>query len=136
MAQRLSSPMGARALDVSVLILVVWLSVMALRAQNTATISGTVSDPTGAVVQGVEVTVTQTDTDPQRTAATDASGSFIIPNLPLGPYRLRASKMGFEVYVQTGILLQVGSSPTIPVTLRVGDVNEQVQVEAATSAVE
>ena len=85
---------------------------------------------------GVEVTVTQTDTDTQRSATTDASGSFIIPDLPLGPYRLRATKTRFEVYVQTGILLQVGSSPTIPVALKVGDVNEQVQVEAATSAVE
>jgi hypothetical protein len=136
MAQRLRSSICARPLDVSMRVFVLLLSVVALRAQNTATISGTISDPSGALVEGVEVTVTQTDTDTQRTTTTDASGSYIIPNLPLGPYRLRASKMGFEVYVQTGILLQVGSSPTIPVTLKVGDVNEQIQVEAATSVVE
>src|ERR1700722_19492810 len=130
MAQRLRSCVSARLRNASILILVLSLSVVALRAQNTATISGTVSDPSGALVAGVEVKVTQTDTDTQRTATTDASGSYILPNLPLGPYRLRASKMGFEVYVQTGILLQVGSSPTIPVTLKVGDVNEQIQVEA------
>lgn len=112
------------------------LSVVAVMAQDTGTISGTVSDASGALVQGAEVTVTQTDTDTQRTATTDASGSFIIPNLPLGPYRLRASKTGFGIYVQTGIVLQVGSSPTIPVTLKVGDVTEQIQVEAATTAVE
>ena len=92
--------MSAHTLRVRVLILVLSLSVAVLRAQNTATISGTVSDTTGAVVQGVEVTVTQTDTDTQRTTTTDASGSYLIPNLPLGPYRMRASKMGFEVYVR------------------------------------
>jgi len=90
----------------------------------------------GAVVDGVEVTVTQTDTGVTRTTTTDATGSYTLANLPLGPYRLRASKAGFEVYVQTGIVLQVGSSPTIPVSLRLGDVNQQISVEAATTAVE
>src|SRR6202021_2260652 len=115
MAQRLRSSISARLVDVSIGILVLSLSVVALRAQNTATISGTVSDPSGALVQGVEITGTQTDTATQRTATTDAGGSYIIPNLPLGPYRLRASKMGFEIYVQTGIALEGGSSPTLPV---------------------
>ena len=108
----------------------------ALLAQDTATISGTVSDPSGAFIPDVEVTVTQTDTGASRTATTDAAGSFILSNLPLGPYRLQAMKMGFEVYVQTGIVLQVGSSPTIPVTLRSANINEQIQVEATTSEVE
>ncbi|MGB6945055.1 MAG: carboxypeptidase-like regulatory domain-containing protein [Bryobacteraceae bacterium] len=110
--------------------------VLALLAQDTATISGTVSDPSGALVQGVNVTVTQTDTGVSRTASTDAAGSFILSNLPLGPYRLQAMKMGFEVYVRTGIVLRVGSSPTIALTLKVGDVNERIQVEATTSEVE
>jgi hypothetical protein len=106
-----------------------------LLAQDTATISGTVSDPSGAFIPDVAVTVTQTGTGVSRTGTTDAAGSFILSNLPLGPYRLQAMKMGFEVYVRTGIVLQVGSSPTIPVTLKVGDVNEQIQVEATTSEV-
>ncbi len=107
-----------------------------LLAQDTATISGTVSDPSGAFIPDVAVTVTQTDTRVSRTATTDVAGSFVLSNLPLGPYRLQAMKMGFEVYARTGIVLQVGSSPTIPVTLKVGDVNEQIQVEATTSEVE
>ncbi|MFZ0337093.1 MAG: carboxypeptidase-like regulatory domain-containing protein, partial [Terracidiphilus sp.] len=108
----------------------------ALLAQDTATISGTVSDPSGAFIPDVAVTVTQTDTGVSRTASTDAAGSFILSNLPLGPYRLQAMKMGFEVYVRTGIVLRVGSSPTIALTLKVGDVNERIQVEATTSEVE
>ncbi len=76
--------------------------------------------------------MTQSDTGVSRTASTDAAGSFILSNLPLGPYRLQAMKMGFEVYVRTGIVLRVGSSPTIALTLKVGDVNEQIQVEATT----
>ncbi|MGA2882408.1 MAG: carboxypeptidase regulatory-like domain-containing protein [Bryobacteraceae bacterium] len=117
-------------------IIIATLSTVALVAQDTATISGTVSDPSGASVPAVEVSVTQTDTGVSRSVTTDVNGSFIIPNLPLGPYRLQAMKMGFEIYVQTGIILQVGSSPTVPVKLRVGDVNERIQVEAATTEVE
>ena len=104
--------------------------------QEVAQVSGSVMDPSGAVVPGVEITLTQTDTGVKRTATTDAAGLYIIPNLPLGPYRLEAVKMGFRTFVQTGIVLQVGSNPTIPITLAVGNVTEQVLVQADTSQVE
>jgi Carboxypeptidase regulatory-like domain len=116
--------------------LIAAFNVCMLLAQDTATISGTVSDSSGALIQGVDVIVTQTNTGGSRTAATNATGSFILSNLPLGPYRLQAMKTGFEVYVQTGIVLQVGSSLSIPVTLKVGNVDERIQVEASTSEVE
>ena len=66
----------------------------AVLAQEVAQISGTVTDQSGAVVPGVEVTATQTDTGAKRTVITDVSGLYVIPNLPLGPYRLEAMKMG------------------------------------------
>ena len=135
MTQRMRSA-GARLPKLILGTLIVLLNVVAILAQDTATISGTVSDMSGALVPGVEVTVSQIDTGVTRTAITDVMGSYLLPNLPLGPYKLRASKAGFDVYVQTGIVLQVGSSPTIPVSMRVGDVNEQIQVEATTTAVE
>src|SRR6185295_3278259 len=56
-------------------------------AQATAQISGTVKDQTGAVLPGVEVTATQTETGVARTAVTNETGSYLLSNLPIGPYR-------------------------------------------------
>jgi hypothetical protein len=105
-------------------------------AQSTAQISGTVKDPAGAVVAGAEVSAIQTGTGVKRTVMTDATGSYVLTNLAVGPYRLEASAPGFRTYVQTGILLQVADSPVINLALSVGQVSEQVQVEAAAAQVE
>ena len=64
-------------------------------AQAVSQITGSVKDSSGAVVPGVELTATQTDTGTKRSATTDAAGSFVLPNLALGPYRLEATKKGF-----------------------------------------
>jgi hypothetical protein len=122
----------------------VWLCVLLLCCipsgllfgQAVSQISGTVKDSSGAVVPGVEVTATQTDTGIKRTVSTDETGAYILPNLPLGPYRLEAVKEGFRPYAQTGIQLQVSSSPVIPITIDVGAIAEQVQVEADVVQVE
>ena len=66
-----------------------FLSCAAL-AQEVAQISGVVTDPTGAVVPNVSVTVTHTETGVTRSVATDNSGFYVLPNLTLGPYRLEA----------------------------------------------
>ena len=84
-------------------------------AQGTAQISGTVRDQTGAVLPGVEVTATQTDTGINRTTVTNETGSYVLPNLMLGPYRLEAALPGFRTYVQTGIVLQVNSNPVVKI---------------------
>src|SRR5215472_18893145 len=93
-------------------------------AQSTAQISGTVKDQTGAVIAGAQVTATDTDTGLKRTATTDTSGGFALPNLPVGPYRLEASAPGFRTYVQTGIVLQVADNPVINPTLALGQVSD------------
>jgi Carboxypeptidase regulatory-like domain/TonB dependent receptor len=108
----------------------------AVYGQAVSQISGTVKDETGAVVPGVQVTATQTATGVKRTAQTDEAGGYLLINLPLGPYRLDATKMGFRTYVQTGIELQVSSTPEIAITLGVGQVTESVQVEANASQIE
>src|SRR5262245_60730968 len=81
-------------------------------AQATAEMNGRVTDQSGAVLPGVTITVTQTDTGLVRTIATDSDGSYVLSNLPTGPYRLEAMLQGFRSYVQTGIVLQVGGKPT------------------------
>lgn len=104
--------------------------------QAVSQISGTTRDQSGAVVPGVDITATQTDTGIKRTTTTDDAGNFVLPNLPLGPYRLEAAKMGFRTYLQTGIALQVDSSPNFPIPLAVGDTTTTVEVEATAALVE
>jgi hypothetical protein len=106
------------------------------QSQNTAQISGTVLDASGAAVAGAEIKATNTNTDVVRTATTSASGEYVLSNLPVGPYRVEATKQGFSTFVQTGIVLQVSTSPTVDIALKVGGVNEQIQVEANAALVE
>src|SRR6266566_370472 len=105
-------------------------------AQATAQISGTVKDSSGAVLPGVEVTSTQTETGISRTTVTNETGSYVLPNLPLGPYRLQAVLPGFQTYVQTGITLRVNDNLVINASLQVGQVSQQVEVQANAALVE
>ena len=107
-----------------------------LSAQATAQISGTARDQSGAVLPGVEVTATQLDTGISRMTVTNETGYYVLANLPLGPYRFEANLPGFRTFVQTGIVLQVNSNPTINVVLQVGQVSEQVEVQANAALVE
>ncbi|HSR09616.1 MAG TPA: carboxypeptidase regulatory-like domain-containing protein [Bryobacteraceae bacterium] len=103
---------------------------------QTAQIQGTVLDSTGSAVPGADVKATQTATGQVRNVSSGADGVYVLANLPIGPYRLEVSKQGFTTYVQTGITLQVNTNPTVDVSLKVGNVSEQVQVEANAALVE
>ncbi|PYR79865.1 MAG: TonB-dependent receptor, partial [Acidobacteria bacterium] len=103
---------------------------------STAQISGTVKDESGGVLPGADVTATQTDTGVMRSVVTDADGSYVLSNLPLGPYRLEVKLSGFRSYSRTGIVLQVNAQPVIDVQLALGDLNETVSVVGAAPLVE
>src|SRR5687767_1135364 len=79
----------------------------------TAQISGRVTDTSGAVLPGVTVTATQTGTGLVRTVVSNETGNFVIPNLPIGPYRLEATLQGFRTFVQSNITLQVNANVTV-----------------------
>src|SRR5262245_8465787 len=96
-------------------------------AQATAEISGTVKDQTGAVLPGAEIKATQTETGVERNTISNETGSWVLPTLPIGPYRLEVSLPGFRTFVQTGIVLTVNSSPAVNAVLEVGQVSEQVE---------
>ena len=123
------------SLSVAVLTMAV-LSCGTVWAQATAQISGTVTDQTGALLPGVEVTGTQTDTGLGRSAVTNETGSYVLPILALGPYRLEVTLPGFQTYVQTGIVLEVNANPVIDVVLQVGQVAQTIEVQADTVLVE
>jgi carboxypeptidase family protein len=112
------------------------ITCLTLAAQSTAEVSGTVKDQSGAVLPGVEVTATQTDTGLKRSVVTVETGSYILSNLPVGPYRLEAALPGFRTFVQTGIVLQVGATPVINPVLEVGQVSDRIEVEANAALVE
>jgi hypothetical protein len=118
------------------LLLVPLMCVKAGAQGATAQITGTVKDQSGAVLPGAEVTVTQTDTGASRMTVSDETGSYSLPNLPVGPYKLEVSLPGFRTFVQSGIVLQVNSSPAINAVLNVGQVAETVEVQANAAMVE
>ena len=106
------------------------------QAVSTSQITGTVQDSSGSAVPGAVVKATQTATGAARTVTTGADGGYVLTNLPVGPYQLEVTKEGFTKYVQSGIVLQVASNPTIDAILKVGAVTEQVNVQADATMVE
>ena len=111
-------------------------SLICAQTASTAQIDGVIRDSSGLAVSGAEIKATQTATDLVRTAVSETDGSYVLTNLPIGPYTLEIDKEGFTKYVQSGIVLQVDSNPTIDAVLKVGAVSEQVSVEADAAMVE
>src|SRR3989442_5728811 len=116
--------------------LAVVLGCAAAWAQGTAELSGTVKDQSGAVLPGVEINATQTATGAKRSSVTDETGNYVLQTLPIVPYMLEAGLPGFKTYVQSGIVLQVGTNPQINIVLQIGQVAEQVEVQADAALVE
>jgi hypothetical protein len=113
----------------------VWLmlwtgSCLTLSAQTTGAIGGQVSDPTGAAVPNAIVEVENVGTGLVRTAVTDAVGTYLIPALPLGDYKLSVSAPGFKVFSQSGISLELGQNARVDVSLELGAMTETVEVVA------
>src|SRR6185369_14359659 len=102
-----------------VAVVVLTLGTTLIWAQATAQISGSVKDMSGAVLPGVEVTATQTATGAKRNVVTDETGSYTLQNLAIGPYTIEAALPGFKSWVQSGIVLQVGTNPIVNPVLAV-----------------
>ena len=67
---------------------------------------------------------------------TNETGSYVLPNLPIGPYKLEATLGGFRTFSQTGIVLQVGANPEVNISLEVRQVSETIEVQADAALVE
>ncbi|HWF11642.1 MAG TPA: TonB-dependent receptor [Bryobacteraceae bacterium] len=107
-----------------------------LDAQVAATISGTVTDSSGAAVSGAKVDVTNTGTGITQNSATDAQGRYSVPELPVGDYRVQAAASGFQNMVHTGITLTVGAQSVVDFSLPVGQSQQTVTVEGEVAQVE
>ncbi len=95
--------------------------VPAAMAQTTATISGTVQDSSGAVLQNVTITVTNQGTQFVRTVVTSAQGRYVVPGLPPGRYELRAELTGFKPHVRRDLNLNVAETSSLNISLQLGE---------------
>jgi hypothetical protein len=96
--------------------------------QTLGSVNGTVLDASGAAVPGTTVTVTDADINVTRTAKTQPDGFFQIFNLPIGTYKVVATHDGFDTAAIAGIAVREAAATTVPVTLKVGQVSESVEV--------
>src|ERR1700674_4534298 len=95
-----------------------------------ASIRGTVTDPTGAVVSGAKLTATNADTGILYTTTSNSRGAFTFLQLPIGDYTLKVEQTGFKAYQASGIHVDLDQVSNLPVKLALGAASEQIVVEA------
>src|SRR5579885_3223338 len=115
-------------------LLLVLLALAAFPSQalgQQATIVGTVTDPSGAVIPNVTITITNTATSLIRTIPTNDAGQYVVPDLQVGHYNIKASAAGFKVAEKRDIVLTVGDRIRVDFQMQMGTAQETVTVEAA-----
>jgi len=110
------------------LLLFVFLAIGLTWASISGSISGLVTDPSGAVVSGASVVATNTQTGVTTTVTTDAKGFYSLPALPVGTYNLQVSEIGFKTYTDTGLVINANSALRADATLSVGTINEKIEI--------
>jgi hypothetical protein len=104
-------------------------------AASTATIRGTVSDPTGAVIDGAQVTAKNEETGLTRISKTNATGGYTFTELPVGTYQISVEHSGFKGSVTNKVTLNVADTRTVDVQLSTGPVQETITIEASPNQV-
>jgi hypothetical protein len=122
--------------SLTTLLLLLLLAAGPVWADVTGSILGTVHDPTGAVVGGVAITATNVETNQTRTTTSDGTGGYRILALPVGRYTVTATSAGFQKFVTTEIVLTVNEQRRVDIPLQVGAIEQQVEVTAASVAIE
>src|SRR5437868_4790964 len=102
----------------------------------TASLNGTVTDPSGATVSGAQVTARDADTGFVRQSVTTAAGLYNLTDLPVGAYELTVQQPGFNSSVRSNIRLTVGTTATVNIQLQVGATTQRVDVSAEVPIVE
>ena len=122
--------------SISLLFLTLALTVVGFAQMSTGTITGTVTDPQGAAIANVQVSVIQTETNFESRATTNSEGIYRVQSLLIGPYRITFEAGGFKKQVQGNITLRVGDVLAVNATLQLGAVTESVEVSAQSSLLE
>src|SRR5580704_18112985 len=117
-------------------ILAAFISVSAWAQTQLAAVSGTITDPSGAVVPGVSITIVNQGTGLKRNALTDPAGEYRFAGLPTGKYSLRIEKPGFQSQTREGIELASAAEVTINSQLAIGDLSQQATVNASAASID
>jgi outer membrane receptor protein involved in Fe transport len=125
---------SAKTLTLFLMALLTSLNVAA--QQITGSIRGTVSDPSGAIVQAATVTAKQIETGLTRVVITNRQGEYVLVELPIGHYQLETQAKGFQTYLQQGISLDVNETATVGIHLKLGSETQQVEVSADAALVQ
>ena len=114
-------------------VLAAWMATpqAALAQQVTATITGRITDPSGAAVANAKVTVTSVECGVQYPATTNADGYYNLQYLPVGTYNVRVENAGFQAATQSNVTLQMNQIAKMDFQLQVGNVETTVEVTAA-----
>jgi Carboxypeptidase regulatory-like domain len=107
-----------------------------LLGQATGTIYGTVYDPSGAVLPGATIAITNEGTNQMRTVQADGAGKFVAPLLPAGTYRVRIDHSGFSSFVQHGVTLEADTTVQVPVMLQLTATAQNLVVNANATLVQ
>lgn len=111
--------------------LIICFAPASLHAQGFGTISGTVTDPSGALIPGATVTATQSQTGRKMVAVSGKDGGYVFPTLLPSSYDLSVSAPGFQPYIQTGVVLQANQPLTVNISLHVGTASQTISVTSA-----
>jgi hypothetical protein len=114
----------------SLILFLMFVCLPSARAQVSASIKGTVTDPSGAPVPSADVKTKNLETGAVRTTATDEAGRYLVLSLPVGEYEIRVAKTGFQDAIRTGIHLVVGEEASVDLRLQVGVEISQITVTA------
>ncbi len=109
---------------------------MAGAQQITGTVTGIATDPSNAVLSGVQVRLKNLQTNTVREVTTDTTGGFSIPFLPAGTYSLSATAAGFQTFQVESFVLQVGQTARVDLALQIGDVTQTITVSGEASALQ
>jgi hypothetical protein len=118
------------------LFLLVFHTVSSAQELGTGAISGTAMDPSGRVVAGAKVTITNTGTGLTRTVSTSSAGTFNAPVLPTGEYTVRVEAAGFSKLEQKGVVVNVGADLDLNLQLKIGAVQSVVEVTGEVPVIE
>ena len=114
----------------SVILLFLAASIGSAQVAGTGTLQGSVTDPTGAVIPGATVTISNVSTNVKHTLASDSAGAYVFPNIDPGTYNVTVTAPGFQTYVKSGNVLEVGSNIAVNVALTIGSQEQKIEVKA------
>ena len=115
---------------------VVFIPRTAYSQQSSATVNGTVRDPSGAVIDGATITLTNLDTAVSRNSVSNSAGDYVFIDVQPASYSLKAVKTGFTTQTQQPVVLSVNQTATLSFTLTVGSTQQSVTVGASAIAIE